>query len=146
MNHDSRYSPFVIGYVTAALWSTPDDRPGDHPEMLDGTFSIEDIAPEAMASIIGDCEEFVEQNNATLYEAFAHPDYKRIPDSTPEQTAGHDFWMTRNGHGVGFWDGDYPKEHGEKLTEACEKYGECDLYVGDDGKLYVSPVRGWVQI
>ncbi len=26
----------------------------------------------------------------------------------------------------------------DRLTEACDKFGECDLYVGDDGKVYVS--------
>jgi len=50
----------------------------------------------------------------------------------------HDFWLTRNRHGAGFWDGDYPEELGKKLTEASHAFGECDLYIGDDGKVHVS--------
>ena len=40
--------------------------------------------------------------------------------------AGHDFWFTRNGHGVGFWD--RPKVYGdtyaEKFTKIAESFGE----------------------
>ena len=49
---------------------------------------------------------------------------------------GHDFWLTRNRHGAGFWDrglGDV----GDRLTKAAHAFGESDLYVGDDGNLYV---------
>jgi hypothetical protein len=48
---------------------------------------------------------------------------------------GHDFWLTRNGHGAGFWDGDWPEEVGKRLTEASKKYGEVYLYV-QDGKIF----------
>ena len=50
--------------------------------------------------------------------------------------AGHDFWLTRNGHGAGFWDGDWPDRTGHRLSEAAKSYGEYHLYVGDDGKIY----------
>ena len=45
--------------------------------------------------------------------------------------AGHDFWFTRNGHGVGFWDrpeiyGDFSQElsrAAEFAGEACAEFG-----------------------
>ena len=37
----------------------------------------------------------------------------------------------------GFWDGDYPEELGEQLTDLAHSFGECTLYIGDDGKLYL---------
>lgn len=46
-----------------------------------------------------------------------------------------DFWLTRNGHGVGFWDRDVGAV-GDRLTKACKKFGETYLYVGDDGKIH----------
>ena len=52
------------------------------------------------------------------------------------ERAGHDFWLTRNHHGAGFWDGDWPEDVDEKLTEASHSWGEMDLYVGDDGRVY----------
>ena len=37
--------------------------------------------------------------------------------------AGQDFWLTRNGHGGGFWDGSWPI-YGDMLSQAAENYGE----------------------
>jgi hypothetical protein len=48
----------------------------------------------------------------------------------------HDFWLTRNGHGVGFWDGDYP-ECGDRLCELTKKFGECNLYISDAGEIEI---------
>lgn len=49
---------------------------------------------------------------------------------------GHDFWLTRNGHGAGFWDRGLG-ERGRRLTDACRPYGKVDLYLGDDGFLHI---------
>ena len=43
--------------------------------------------------------------------------------------AGHDFWLTRNGHGTGFWDGvdvygDYGAQH---LTTNAGAFGVVDV-------------------
>ncbi|MFX7784369.1 hypothetical protein ABTJ92_19280, partial [Acinetobacter baumannii] len=57
-------------------------------------------------------------------------------DCTVIQYAGHDFWLNRNGHGSGFWDGDWPGEMGDRLDEASKKYGTVDLIVGEDGLIY----------
>ena len=49
---------------------------------------------------------------------------------------GHDFWLSRNGHGVGFWDLTELGEVGNALSRACTKFQNINLYVGDDGKVY----------
>ena len=54
---------------------------------------------------------------------------------TPEQI-GHDLWLTRNGHGAGFWDRGLGAQ-GDSLTAICEALGGVDSYVGDDGLLYL---------
>lgn len=41
----------------------------------------------------------------------------------PEQ-AGYDFWFTRNGHGAGFWDGDWPEPYATMLDRGAKCYGE----------------------
>ena len=46
----------------------------------------------------------------------------------PLDQAGHDFWLTRNGHGAGFWDGDWKDSAGASLTEIAKSFGECNLY------------------
>ena len=44
---------------------------------------------------------------------------------------GHDYWLTRNGHGAGFWD--RPEIYGEvnakKLTDISESFGEKYVFV-----------------
>jgi hypothetical protein len=63
--------------------------------------------------------------------------YVALPDgSTIEEQAGHDFWLTRNGHGAGFWDGDWPEPYAEMFTEGAKSYGEFQPYLGDDSLIY----------
>lgn len=49
--------------------------------------------------------------------------------------AGHDFWLTRNGHGAGFWDrsDDTYQGYQDFLTKISEVHGEVSLYLGDTG-------------
>ena len=107
-------------YVVAALWSSTDDS-GD---ALDDKYSIDDLSPDAAASMMSDCEKFTRANEADL-----------VLSGRGAEQIGHDFWLTRNGHGAGFWDrglGDV----GDRLTKAAQAFPEIDLYVGDDGKIY----------
>jgi hypothetical protein len=59
-----------------------------------------------------------------------------------DTAAAHDFWLTRNGAGVGFWSRDegddilYPA-YGALLSTACELFGTSDCTV-DNNKLYLT--------
>jgi hypothetical protein len=116
---------FTKGYVECALWLMTDDK-GDDMDDFEG-----EIADSAWTTIIADCTSFQLTNRALLDEAI--DDFHR-----PESHLGHDFWLTRNGHGTGFWDRG-SEDVWEKLEEASKLYSESDIYVGDDGKAYVSP-------
>ncbi len=111
------FTDFLNGYTEAAIWSSTDDQ----GEPLDRTHGEKDLAPETLASFEADCRKFYDAN------------FDLISDNLVD--AGRDFWFTRNGHGAGFWDGDWP-ESGDKLTEASKAFGETNLYVGDDGLIY----------
>jgi hypothetical protein len=113
---------FTLAHIEAALWITNDESDETGGVPLDMNYSIDDLAPETLEKFADDCKRFQEENAADI-------------DSNDEQ-AGHDFWMTRNGHGCGFWDGDWEEEAGERLTAASEKFGEVWLYVGDNGLIY----------
>jgi hypothetical protein len=54
-----------------------------------------------------------------------------LPDSEGSiEQAGHDFWLSRNGHGTGFFDRDYPEaELLQKLAEDCK--GADALFEGE---------------
>lgn len=110
---------FFDGYIRCALWASTNEQ----GEPLDTLYGRDDFADETIAHMHFDCDEF-ELDNA--------PDLL----SLEREQVGHDFWLTRNGHGTGFWDRGLG-EVGERLSQAAHVYGECDLYVGDDGKLYV---------
>ena len=112
------YERFTRQYLETALWSSVDHD--DEP--LNASYDIDDIAEPARLTMLEDCKDFFE----------AH--YEDIADDVEQ--AGHDFWLTRNRHGAGFWDADWPEKVGQKLTEASHVYGSVDLYVGDDGKIY----------
>jgi len=45
-----------------------------------------------------------------------------------EAQAGHDFWLTRNGHGTGFWDRPEIYKNAELLTAKAQKFGEAYPY------------------
>ena len=118
---------FFRAYVGAALWSSNDDD----GEPLDDGRDESDVAPEALASMRKDCDAFCDAHAELLAQVPAKHQW------SSDELNGHDFWLTRNGHGVGFWDRGYGAL-GERLSEACRAYGGCDLYVGDDGKIHVS--------
>lgn len=123
---------FTRAYCIAMLWSSTDGEP---PEPLDENHSLEDIAPEAMEKIKADCAKF-QAENAEHINCDGAPVARDVGDDSAAR-AGFDFWLTRCGHGVGFWDGDWPEPHGDILTKASKAYGEQWPYVGDDGKIYL---------
>jgi len=90
-----------------------------------------DLAPEALATILQDCQSF------KLACVHVQP-LMGEGDMPDEAQAGRDFWYTRNGHGCGFWDGDWPEPWADDLDKAAKAFGEVDAYLGDDGKVYVS--------
>lgn len=113
----------TLDYFEAALWSSPDYSEND-AEFLDKNFSISDIN---LACIVK------AQNEISDFEEKAE---KKGIDLDDIDNIGHDFWLTRNGHGAGFWDRNYPGEMGDILTELSEQYGNIDPVIGDDGKIY----------
>jgi hypothetical protein len=126
---------FVKSYLHTALWASSDYLPGTEEDIeldnYDGEMSL-----SALKQAVKDCKAFIElvtQNfDAEKAEEIL---YREAQDL--EYLAPHDFWLTRNGHGAGFWDGDWKTEDPEnKLTALSKQMGSCDLYIGDDGKIY----------
>lgn len=52
--------------------------------------------------------------------------------------AGHDFWLTRNGHGVGFWDRPeiYGETYAQMFTKIAESFGEAYSVFDQLGESY----------
>jgi hypothetical protein len=111
------------GYITCALWSSSrSHEDGRDLGSLDKDFSPEDIAEESRQAMEADVCSFLADNADDL------------ADMEPSQI-GPNFWLTRNGHGTGFWDRGLG-ERGTRLTSAAKAYGTANLNVGDDGRIY----------
>lgn len=122
---------FLSAYIECALWSSTDNSDDSGGDPLDDNYNAEDIAPETHEQMLRDCESFCDANATLLEEC-------RLLSPASEwgfdAQCGHDFWLSRNGHGAGFFDRGYA-EVGDKLQKACKPYGSVYLYVNEDDEL-----------
>lgn len=107
-------------YLECALWSSTDKN--DQP--LDENYFITDINDNSLEVLKIDVVDFVNANKILLEQS-----------ALDDEQIGHDFWLSRNRHGAGFWDRGLGNI-GEELTEIARVYGSIDLYVGDNGEIY----------
>lgn len=118
------YAEYAFGaYLECAVWAS---MHGNQP--LDKHWGVGDIdssAREAMRAEFNDFLDLLDREGVDYSEVWA-------------EQMGHDFWLTRNRHGAGFWDRGLGAL-GDELTKWAHSFGESDLYVGDDGKVYVYP-------
>ncbi|UTC28485.1 hypothetical protein GURKE_04830 [Brevundimonas phage vB_BpoS-Gurke] len=128
---------FAQAYIVSALWTGVEFKHGDPRADGDRAHDFEpcDVRPETLRDMIADCATFVTANRATIESAIATGKVVCGPDFDEWGRAGHDFWLTRNGHGAGFWDGDWPEPQAERLSQAAREFGDYDLATGDDGSV-----------
>lgn len=124
-------------YIVTALWSTNDESDENGGDPMDQNYGPEDLAASAHETMRQDVADFlalIERERPGVYDEMAGTIW-----ADPGQV-GHDFWLTRNHHGAGFWDryyGDQPAvELGEFLTKWAHTYGEVNLYVADCGEIH----------
>lgn len=119
---------FYEAYRECALWSSQHvEEDGTETPFDDVDAEMSEVCEQKMQA---DCRDFIGDNVAALAKCGLTAGH-----------AGHDFWLTRNGHGSGFWDEGH---HGfianialDLLTKASKPYGSSDLYLGDDGEIHV---------
>jgi hypothetical protein len=138
----------VLAYVTCALWSTNDESDESGGEPMDKNYSAADLAPSARARLTADVREFLAACTAAGYDQAARSEacesYGPDCDSADERAA-HDLWLNRNGHGAGFGDGDWAEPFATWARDYAHAAGERDLYVGDDGRIYVAGFEDWSE-
>lgn len=114
-------------YMVAALWSSNDSDNEDQP--FDRDYSTFDIDPATVESMKMDVVKFLTENKAALKES-----------ELSDDQIGHDFWLSRNGHGAGFFDHSLDPDIEKKLMNAAKAFKECNLYA-EDGKVKVDPIN-----
>ncbi len=104
-------------YLDTALWSSMDETAPNGGYPLDQNFNAHDIDMPTMAAMVADWRHFNDTHAHHL-------------TNDQDNYAPHDFWLTRNGHGVGF--PDRPEVYGDAipdLTGGAKRHGEYDLYL-----------------
>lgn len=155
MTSPQDFAAFMQGYLESALWTSEigeeyadaqtaefghdesfqalhGDGLDSSQSMTDAGLTEENIDPTSKFAQHEECRNFVNDNAADLQ---AYLDQLGFNTQSGWSQAGHDFWLTRNGHGTGFWDRD-PGEVGQRLTAAAKVYGEAYVYMGDDGQVH----------
>lgn len=107
--HEKSFQQAIMlrGYVDCALWSCE----------LDNKFEPSQIEESSKIQAMKDIEEFVNDNKDLLQAS--ELDASQI---------GHDLWLTRNGHGSGFWDRGLEDEIGDGLTDKAKDIGMKEAY------------------
>lgn len=118
---DMERDEFVEGYVSAACWANligtgEDAESGSDP----GEYGTDNLDPLELTAIRDMCSAWIDTNARAL--ALYVEEIPNVPDGTPWERAGHDLWLTRNGHGAGY--GDRGVSTGDELAEAARKLGE----------------------
>ena len=91
-------------------------------ENYNGNLDYMSIDKPDLIRCIEDLDAFFEKANAILENT----------DYTHAQ-ACHDFYLTRCGHGCGFWEYDHcDKEAGDKLTEISKEFGTIYISIDND--------------
>lgn len=122
MYSENSNNMFINAYLECALWASINSDDG---EPLDSFFDISDFDNDSLEKLKAHALKFFTDNIELINSA----------ENYSYDQAGHDLWLTENGHGAGFWDRGIG-EPGDKLTELSENH-ETDIYVGDDNKLYI---------
>jgi hypothetical protein len=123
-------SEVVHHYTVALRWSETNHQLDEDGEVwIDQPFDAIDaeLTEDAKAEIRKDVNAFLLGNQRDIH---AYTEALGLPQ------VGHDFALTRNGHGAGFWDRGLG-ELGQRLSDASKPYGEQHLILGDDGNVHV---------
>lgn len=119
---DANHARMVGAYIQAMQWASTDSD--------DNYLDQYELSEEARQAAIVACARFMDKHRGTMDLLMAiHPNYGY-------EEAGHDLFLTREGHGVGFWDRDLG-HYGDVLTKYSKEIGECSPYVGDDNLIYM---------
>lgn len=125
------FSEFWHGYLLAVaftcrdtegepldIWSNPGGDIRDVVDTDDVESALRSVSDETYRTIRAECFDF-------CLEFVLQMSSETLSDNDMEH-AGSDFHYTRNGHGAGFWDGDWG-EYGDRLTGFAKEYGPAEL-------------------
>jgi hypothetical protein len=94
------FNIFYDGYIECACW----------------TENVRDCTDSELWQMELDCKDFLNKASDLM-------------DGLCLSQCGHDFWLTRNRHGNGFWDRENIKDRiAIELTKLSHEFGEYNIY------------------
>ncbi len=119
------------GYVSALLWANAScgvencegQETGEckHTLTAHDRFGVDSFTSTDLASIHEDVMAMITSNR---------DDFLAYVELRGAENFGHDFALTRNGHGAGFWDRGLGAL-GDRLTASAKPYGESGVLVSE---------------
>ena len=98
--------------------------------------NLDDLKPTGrlVETVRDEWEQFREKAEALGFDADEHraTTYNSANGDAWDHAA-HDWILTRNGHGCGFWDGDWVEPFASKLTDLCKEAGELQPFDCEEG-------------
>ncbi len=126
----------VRGYLECQLWAQFDyERNGEDGTAdycLDANYDTSDVSAEYIEVLTDELSGIVTAHPLAvrMYLAQRNPSH-----GTPSEYFGHDFYLTREGHGCGFWDRGLG-ELGDYLTKIAKSWGSAsDIWNNGQGVL-----------
>ena len=119
-------------YLECAIWTEEERLKEENTEGYER--EIKNIIPDADLNIhnFSDNSKIKAYEDIKLFLKYAG----NAVDGIDEEQLGHDIWLSRNGHGAGFFDRGYDDKIEKILMDSAHKIGSADIYLGDDGLLY----------
>jgi hypothetical protein len=116
---------FADGYVEGIAWACV----AFEDDSLDGGLEDVELPSDVEETLRQDARDFLSDEHVVrLVRAYVRR------SGRPYDYAGHDFALTRNGHGAGYWDRGLGML-GEALTQMARPYGSRYLMVSLDGSI-----------
>jgi hypothetical protein len=146
LQHELRLmNALLLGYLVCALWTEDDKAPsGEYGQSGRPEELLPKIAPGSVTQAVEECFVFF-RANADKLRKFHGTDIGLSEDqwltTKNAENCGHDFWLSRNGHGSGFFDRysepDPRAAIGDQLQDEAGKAGSRNVVFEDDGTIII---------
>lgn len=123
-------SEFAKAYCEAGFFTNWDC--GHDDERKADRLGTSRLTRASLKAITADCEAFQKAAELEISAVLAHGE-------TDLASIARDFWFTRQGHGVGFWECEsrgYLGDMGERLNRIAKGFGGVDCQIW----------RGWIHV
>lgn len=132
ISNDNEHNIKVIldNYLEAALWTDEEElienynKENPNDTLENGHFTIYDFTEETKIKSTEDIKKFMELVGSAA-------------DGIDDGMIGHDFWLTRNGHGANFLDREYPEDIKNTLYRVASEFKGVNLSIDEDKKLII---------